>query len=585
MMAKKARPPRIVSSNGVVPAETPAVRVTQTERPCKNSAFDIRPCFTSSWIEETVCNSEEIVLEYCVDSTAVKIIAPSQASHGIYIVDPPEYRVNPGHMQALADTITEMTWAAPDDLELGSLASVRPHIQARAEDILYSKLASRTDKEQAESLEKQVGNLAALLCKYTAGFGILEVLFEDPLVQDVYVDAPSSDTPVHVVLRTDASSPVRQKCRTNIFVGKRDLQGMISRLKFETGLPFSEANPILEADIHRLDSRVTLIGPPLSPRGVSLAIRKHSRAIWTIPALIANGTLSPLLSSFLWACVIGRRTVLVAGSRGAGKTTLLSSVMLEFPLSQRILLFEDTSEIPARRFQELGFDLQALRFSAGSAANETTARDALRVSLRMGEGAIVIGEVRGEEAKVLYESMRAGSAGSAVLGTIHGNSAKGVLDRAVEDLGVSERAFSSTDIVVVIGLVRSPDGSRFCRRVQEIAEVREEGGRVVLVNLFETEPGCLCAKPTVSFSSECRTLRGISQALGTGPDKIMEAIKARAYADQLMAEQFKEKSCDARALERLRVSSNELLTKMLFEERDPEEGLRKWRAWYDSERT
>jgi type IV secretory pathway ATPase VirB11/archaellum biosynthesis ATPase len=584
-MAKTVRPPKIVSASEAVRAKTLDMGPIKPEYTGRDSAFDIRPCFTSSWIEETVCAREEIVLEYCVDSTAVRIISPSRASHGIYIVDPPEYRVNPAHMQALADTISEMTWAAPDDLELGSLASIRPYIQAKAEDILYSKLASRTDKEQTENLDRQVGNLAALLCKYTAGFGILEVLFEDPLVQDVYVDAPSSDTPVQVVLRTDVSSSVRQKCRTNIFVGKRDLQGLISRVKFETGLPFSEAHPILEADIQRLDSRVTLIGPPLSPRGVSLAIRKHSRAVWTIPALIANGTLSPLLSSFLWACVIGRRTVLIAGSRGAGKTTLLSSVMLEFPLSQRILLIEDTPEIPARRFQELGFDLQALRFSAGDAANETTARDALRVSLRMGESAIVIGEVRGDEAKVLYESMRAGSAGSAVLGTIHGNSAKGVLDRAVEDLGVSERAFSSTDIVVVIGLVRSPDGSRFCRRVQEIAEVREEGGRVTLVNLFETEPGCLCAKPTASFSPECKTLRGISQALGTRPDKIMEAIKARAYADQLMADRSKADGHDARAPERLRVSSNELLTRLLFEERDPEEGSRKWRAWYDSERT
>jgi Flp pilus assembly CpaF family ATPase len=58
--------------------------------------------------------------------------------------------------------------------------------------------------------------------------------------------------------------------------------------------------------------------------------------------LVAAGCLSPLLASLLWACVIGRRTVLVAGSRGAGKTTLLGSMMLEFPLSQRIVLIEDT---------------------------------------------------------------------------------------------------------------------------------------------------------------------------------------------------------------------------------------------------
>lgn len=359
-----------------------------------------------------------------------------------------------------------------------------------------------------------------------------------------------------------------------MLIGRRDLQGFVSRVKLETGLPFSEAHPVLEADIRRLRARVTLVGPPLSDKGISLAIRKHSNKAWTLPGLVKNDCLSPLLAGFLWCCVLGRRSILIAGSRGAGKTTLLGALMLEFPLSQRILLIEDTPEIPVSRMQSLGFDIQTLRFS-GPDGERSSAEEALRVSLRMGESAIVIGEVRGTEAKVLYESMRAGSAGSSVLGTIHGNSAKGVLDRAVEDLGVSERAFSSTDLIVVIGLMRSPDGTRFERRVVEVAEVRPKGQSVELVPLFSTQNGCSCAMPTKEFSEDCRTLGNCASALGSSAEQLMSIVRAKSHADQVLAE-----SIETRLIsDEFRSRSNEILTHGLFGPDGPETALGSWKEW------
>jgi flagellar protein FlaI len=543
-----------------------------------------RPCFASSWVEEADLDDSDVITRYQVSDVDVSIASPHSSSCGMYIVDPPEYRLNPLQLQALAEAIAAVTDRMPGDLRVNSLATVRPYIKAKGKDFLYSKLAAKTGAGAVgKDLDREADHLADVLCKYTAGYGILETLLEDRLIQDIYIDSPSGQTPVQVVLRSDAVQGVRQKCRTNVFVGRRDLQGFVSRVKFETGLPFSEAHPVLEADIKRLGARVTLVSPPLSDKGVSLAIRKHSRGIWTMPLLIANGSISPLLASFLWACVIGRRTVLVAGSRGAGKTTLLGAMMLEFPKSQRIVLIEDTPELSVDRMQSLGFDIQSLRFDGGVGRGSASAQDTLRVSLRMGESAIVIGEVRGQEAKVLYESMRAGSAGSSVLGTIHGNSAKGVLDRAVEDLGVTERAFSSTDIVVVIGLVRSPDGTRFSRRVVEVAEVRQNTEGVQLAVLFGTEQGCTCAKPTKEFTPQCKTVIGIADALGMKPEAVIEVIKTRAHADQLASELGDSgKGPWSGGTDEWRVRSNEVLTRSMFCPSGPEAGLREWRSWVDA---
>jgi len=590
-MSSSARSPRIVASENA-PLTVPTIRLSPrggqigAGRASGPAKVETRPCFTSSWIE---CNDPEqlpAIARYSVMGVEVVIASPAGSSNGMYLIDPPEYRLNPIHLQALSEAIDEIVDSVPEDFDFESLATARPYIRTKAKDILYAKLAAKTNNDKsAKELERATDYLSELLCKHTAGYGVLETLLEDPRVQDIYVDSPSSQTPVHVVLRSDVADRVRQKCRTNVFVGMRDLQGFVSRIKFETGLPFSEAHPVLEADIRRLGARVTLVGPPLSDKGTAIAIRKHTEGVWPMPALVANGCLSPLLSSLLWACVIGRRAVLIAGSRGAGKTTLLGSMMLEFPLSQRIILIEDTPEIPYRRMQELGYDIQALRFSDSPERSSSSAESSLRVSLRMGESAIVIGEVRGEEAKVLYESMRAGSAGSAVLGTIHGNSARGVLDRAVEDLGVSERAFSSTDIIAVIGLIRSPDGSRLQRRVVEVAEVRGSGTKVQLVPLFTTMPGCSCAKPTDAFVPECKTVAGIADALGFAPSEIMDIVKARAYADQTFADAAAGvRSGAGPSSDSFRVTSNELLAKHLFSEHGPEAGLREWKGWFDKNR-
>jgi archaeal flagellar protein FlaI len=548
--------------------------------------LETRPCFTSSWIEEVKVKEALASEGHIVDGVPVAVFSPVDSSSGFYIIDPPEYKLNPIHIQVMAESIEEIVMELPDDFEIQSLATVRPHIKARAKDLVYAKLAARAQgRSESNELEKEADGLACILSKYTAGFGLLETLLEDPSVQDIFVDAPSSQNAVHVVLRPDKNPLVRQKCRTNMFIGKRDLMGFVSRIKFETGLPFSEAHPVLEADIRRLGARVTLVGPPLSDKGVAVAIRKHSEGIWPLHLLVSRDCLSPLVASFLWACVVGRRTVLIAGSRGAGKTTLLGSMMLEFPLSQRILLIEDTPEIPYRRMQDLGYDVQALRFSGDDGARQTSADSSLRVSLRMGESAIVIGEVRGEEASVLYESMRAGSAGSSVLGTIHGNSARGVLDRAVEDLGVSERAFSSTDLIVILGLIRSPDGTRFIRRVTEVSEVRLENGRVALVPLFESSPGCTCAKPSRNFSKDSRTIAGIAEAFGMGTEGVLDLIKARAHTDQIAADALRaQPHVPSLRSDAFRIRSNEKLNSCLFSPAGSEGGLRTWRTWFDANR-
>ena len=104
---------------------------------------------------------------------------------------------------------------------------------------------------------------------------------------------------------------------------------------------------------------------------------------------------------------------------------------------------------------------------------EVSAEDGIRTSLRLGDSALIVGEVRSLEAKALYEAMRVGALANVVAGTIHGASPYGVFDRVVNDIGVPATSFKATDIIVVANPIKSADGLHSWRRVISISEVRK----------------------------------------------------------------------------------------------------------------
>jgi flagellar protein FlaI len=122
--------------------------------------------------------------------------------------------------------------------------------------------------------------------------------------------------------------------------------------------------------------------------------------------------------------------------------------------------------------QSQGRDVQALRSSLDGTGTSPT--EALRTALRLGSGALVVGEIRGEEAGTLYEAMRVGANDGAVLGTIHGDGGAAVRERVVADLGVPESSFAATDLLVTLEAADSADGTQ--RRVRAIEEVERTGG-------------------------------------------------------------------------------------------------------------
>lgn len=320
-----------------------------------------------------------------------------------------------------------------------------------------------------------VEQLSAVLRKHTRGNGVLDDLFADARVSDAFVTAPATGTPVRVIVDGDPMP-------TNIQLTPEGVGTIASRVRRTSGRAFSRATPRIDAtlpsDSVEDEIRVAGVTRPLSP-GTAFSFRRHGAERWTLTRLVAAGSLTPRAAALLSLAVERGAAGLVAGARGAGKTTVLGALLWAIPTTTRTVLIEDTPELPVSALQDAGRDVQPLRVARGDGATaETTPEEALRTALRLGEGALVVGEVRGTEATTLYEAMRVGAASETVLGTVHGENGAAVRGR-MRELGVSEAAFGTTDFVLTTA--RTDDG----RRAISLEEVRATGSGTELRSLFE----------------------------------------------------------------------------------------------------
>ena len=386
----------------------------------------------------------------------------------VYHINPPEFNLSEEKYNILDAARRFMASHDPQEGEFAEPDKMRDVFQNIGRDMLRdvaNQMGVRLENDEMEQL-------ANILNRYTSGLGVLELLLSDPKIQDVYINSPIGDSPIFI------SHQDYEECETNLIPTKEEAESWATRFRIQSGRPLDEANPVLdtETEVEGGRARVAVIQENLSPEGLAFAFRRHRSRAWTLPLFVHNGMVSPLAAALISFIVDGNRSVLFAGTRGAGKSSLLSASMLEIMKSHRIVTVEDTLELPVPQMNDLGYNIERMKSRSviTQVENEMGADDAIRTSLRLGDSALVIGEVRSEEAQALYEAMRVGAVANFVGGTIHGEDAYSVFDRVVNDLGVPRTSFKATDIVVQVNKIESPGGMETYRRVTGITEVRKE---------------------------------------------------------------------------------------------------------------
>ncbi len=206
-------------------------------------------------------------------------------------------------------------------------------------------------------------------------------------------------------------------------LGQRDLEAAAAMITRGSGFDLRR-EPIVDVRLGD-GSRVAIAAPPASTE-LAITIRRFSKCLLSAADLVAMGSLPREVLQVVRDTLLGDGNVLIAGGTGSGKTTLLNACVGLLPLSDRIVVIEDTIEIRLTHPNALRLEGRALGRREGSKGG-VSIRDLVRHTLRHRPDHIVLGEVRGPEAADVIQALVTGHGGS--LSTIHASTCSGALNR------------------------------------------------------------------------------------------------------------------------------------------------------------
>jgi pilus assembly protein CpaF len=254
----------------------------------------------------------------------------------------------------------------------------------------------------------------------------------------------------------------------------------------QLGKHLDEDNPVLHAQLPD-GSRLAAVIPPVVRPSPALVIRKFPNRHYTVDDLIARGTLTQPLADLLAMQIRNGKTVLISGGTSTGKTTVLRVLANAIPEDQRIVVIEDTSELHIKKPNMLAVECQTDTFKANVSYD-----DLLKSALRWRPDRIILGEVRGIEARTLLDSLNTGHAGS--LATIHANSAEKALHRFAtlvmrnhaQSTFIDTEAEIAEAVDFIVHVERLP-GHRVIREVLALRGYDRDAKRFQIESVFASE--------------------------------------------------------------------------------------------------
>jgi len=368
--------------------------------------------------------------------------------------------------------------------------------------------------------------IASMVVEEMVGYGRINPLLEDELLEEIMVVGASN--PVYVYHKKHGA------CETNVvFNSATEVENIAEKIARDMQRRIDRSSPILDARLPD-GSRVNITIPPISLDGVSLTVRKFNRDPISVVDLINNGTITAELAAFLWTCIDGLgfspNNIIVAGGTASGKTATLNALAVFVPKIERIITIEDTAELYLEHKNRVRLETRPPNIEG---TGEITMDDLLKNALRMRPDRIIVGEVRGPEAKTLFTAMNTGHDGS--MGTLHANTAHDVLTRLTSPpMDVPDSMIPALDLVVM--QEKYFDRTRgVLRRVSEVSELTiGEAGGIQENSVFRWNPTTDRITTTGIPSRTQFKLENAAKLLGT--DFKTELGKRKVFLEELVSE-------------------------------------------------
>jgi flagellar protein FlaI len=355
------------------------------------------------------------------------------------------------------------------------------------------------------------------------GFNEIEALMRDYFIEDI--ECNGINTPVYIIHRA------YRNLKTNIvYKDVEYLASFVEKLAQRAGRYISYASPLLDGTLPEGSRVNATYTADVTSKGPTFTIRKFTKVPWTPPQLISMNTLSPEMLAYFWILIQYKSNILITGGTASGKTTLLNAVAFFIPPEARVVSIEDTRELNLPRENWLP---SVSRTAIGTGQlGEVDLFSLLKNSFRQNPEYVIVGEVRGREAFVLFQGM---ASGHASLSTMHADSVETVIRRLeTPPIELSPTLVNSLDAVAIMShAIVKKQQTRRLREIVEIVKVNPDG--LALTNTpFMWNP----AEDRFYFKKDSRVFEKIAVRYGITKEELQKEFENRA---KLMFELFKRK--------------------------------------------
>ncbi|MBT3398212.1 type II/IV secretion system ATPase subunit [archaeon] len=344
------------------------------------------------------------------------------------------------------------------------------------------------------------------------GLNEIEAMMRDYFIEDIECNGVGE--PIYIVHR------VFRNVKTNIkFDSVEKLANFVEKLAQKTGRYISYASPMLDGSLpdgSRVNATYT---KDISSKGPTFTIRKFTKVPWTPTQLIGFNTLSPEMLAYFWMLLEYKSNIMIVGGTASGKTTLLNAIAFFIPPEARVVSIEDTRELNLPRENWLPSVVRTGVSSAG--VGEVDMFTLLKGSFRQNPDYVIVGEVRGKEAAVLFQGM---ASGHASISTIHADSVDTLIRRLeTPPISLNPALVNGLDAVAIMthAIVKKHETRRL-REIVEIVNVQQDG--TAMTNTpFSWNP----ADDQFYFKKNSKIVEKISGRFGLTVEELQKELETR----------------------------------------------------------
>jgi flagellar protein FlaI len=346
------------------------------------------------------------------------------------------------------------------------------------------------------------------------GFGQIDPLMRDPNIEDISCDGVQRS--VYIWHRAYES------IETNIEFGSdEELDNMVVKLVHMAGKHVSSAFPIVDASLPGKHRLAVCYRREVTPFGTAFTIRKFREDPYSIIDLINIGTFSEEMAAYFWMCLENRSSIMVLGGTAAGKTTALNALACLLRPGSKVITIEETAELNLSHENWVSLIARQSYGLGGSNVGEVALFDLVKTSMRHRPDILVVGEVRGQEAYVLFQALATGHGGMC---TMHAENLDSAIKRLTQKpMEISPAYVPLMNIILSIQRVHLIKGNekKAYRRVMDVNEIADyEDYR----NTFKWNP---TKDEYLSSFDKSMMLSSVSERIGQSKKELVDEIGRR----------------------------------------------------------